>query len=252
MSRKNQTVSRVFCLLHYLSQGKQSNNLSQIERELGINRITLSRLLKSLVAEGVLEPIASGGYQLSINFLALAANSLNAKDFDDYYQNRLESLCQQFSLSAYYTLLEGNNVFYLARKTPLTPLISNIKPGARVPFFTVAPGMILWAHQPTKTRELMLQQAERDWPNHHQQLQNLTANFTTLIHDKVAWSFSGYDGGVNACAAAILTPNKQCVAAISLVGPEQNFLKEAAFRKKLAQHLLLACEQLGIIYSKLN
>lgn len=252
MTNSNQSISRLFRLLAHLSKGKQTTNLSQLERELGINRITLSRLFKSLEDEGVVEPLALGGYQLGLHFLALAADSLNAKDFNDYYQNSLDNLSQQFSLSAYYTVLEGNNVFYMARKTPSSPLISNIKPGARVPFFTVAPGIILWAHQPKDRQQQMLEQAKKEWPKHLEQIDRLNSQLNSLINDKVAWSFSGYEGGVNACAAAIQSNKKQCIAAISLAGPEQNFPNNDEFKQRVATQLILISQQLGLIYMQLN
>lgn len=252
MTTTNQTVSRIFHLIHHLANGGQTTNLSQLERDLDINRITLSRLLASLVVDKVIEKKTEGGHQLSLNFLALMVNSLNSKDFTDYYQNRLEALSQQFSLSAYYTVLDGNNVFYLGRKTPSTPLISNIKPGARVPFFTVAPGIILWAHQTESKRQDMLSQAHKDWPQQKTLIDQLPVQLESLLKEKCAWSFSGYDNKVNACAAAIVTTTQQCIAAISLAGPEQNFLDTSEFKEELSNQLLQTCQQLGLIYSQVG
>lgn len=252
MTSTNQTVSRVFQLINHLATGGQTANLSQLERELHINRITLSRLVESLVADKIIEKKTGGGHQLSLHFLALVVTSLNSKDFTDYYQSRLESLSQQFSLSAYYTILDGNNVFYLGRKTPSTPLISNIKPGARVPFFTVAPGIILWAHQSESKRNEMLAQAHKDWPQQRALIDQLPLQLASLLQEKCAWSFSGYDNKVNACAAAILSSTKQCIAAISLAGPEQNFLNTTEFKNQLSRQLLQTCQQLGLIYSQVG
>ncbi len=247
-----QAVKRIFQLLDYLSQGGSSHNLSELGRRTGINRVTAMRLLQAMAAEDIVSQRQDGGHELSLNFLALAARSLGANDFNAQCQQALHRLSQRFGVSAYHVLPESDNVLYLASATPATPLTTNIRTGVHVPFFAVTPGLVLWAYQPAATRERMLQAAMKRWPQKKAALAALPARQAQIREEGCAWSFSEFDRGVNACAAPIQDAQGQVVGAISLVAPEISFPNEPGFKRALSRALIHDCGQLGALHGRVR
>ena len=245
-------VKRVFQLLDYLSQGGSSHNLSELARRTGINRVTAMRLLQAMAAEDIVSQRQDGGHELSLNFLALAARSLGANDFNAQCQQALHRLSRQFGVSAYHVLPESDNVLYLSSAMPATPLTTNIRTGVRVPFFAVTPGLVLWAYQPADARERILQAARKRWPGKKAALAALPARRVQILDEGCTWSFSEFDQGVNACAAPILDAQGQVVGAISLVAPEVSFPDEPEFRRALSQALIHNCAQLGALHGRVR
>lgn len=247
-----QAVKRVFQLLEYLAEGGSSHNLSELARHTGINRVTAMRLLQTLQAEDIVTQRTDGGHELSLGFLALAARSLDAGDFNQQCRQALQQLSRQFDVSAYHVLPESDNVLYLASAMPSTPLTTNIRSGVRVPFFAVTPGLALWASQPETVRDHMLQTALTRWPQKKDMLASLPMRQAQIQAQGCAWSFSEFDQGINACAAAILNAQQQVVGAISLVAPEVNFPDEPEFRLALSQALRRTCSQLGALHGQMR
>ncbi|MCB5364825.1 helix-turn-helix domain-containing protein [Pusillimonas sp. CC-YST705] len=240
-------VKRVFQLLDYLAQGFNSHNLSELARQTGINRVTAMRLLQALNAEGIVSERQDGGHELGLKFLALAARSLGASDFNAQCQKALQTLSRQFHVSAYHVLPESDNVFYLASAMPATPLTTNIRTGVHVPFFAVTPGLVIWAYQNDATRHRMLQEALAKWPGKKASLATLPERRARILNEGCAWSFSEFDQGINACAAPLLDAQGQVRGAISLVAPEVSFPDESVFRQSLSGALLHSCHQLGAL-----
>lgn len=245
-------VKRVFQLLDFLAQGGSSQNLSELARQTGINRVTAMRLLQALSAQDIVSQRHDGNHELSLNFLALAARSLSANDFNSQCRQALHTLSQQFGVSAYHVLPETDNVLYLASAMPATPLTTNIRTGVHVPFFAVTPGLVIWAYQPEPERKRMLQAALARWPGKKSSLNALPARQQQIINEGCAWSFSEFDQGINACAAPILDAQAGILGAVSLVAPEVNFPEKPQDRQALSAALIRCCKQLGELHGQMR
>jgi DNA-binding IclR family transcriptional regulator len=100
-------ASRLFAVIRALAQGHaDGGRVTQIARSVGLTQATTHRLLKSLVAEGMVEQDArSKLYRLGIEFFALAATAGNPAD--------LRTLCRPALLRLCASL--GDSIFLLAR-----------------------------------------------------------------------------------------------------------------------------------------
>ena len=54
-------VERAFRLLRYIADGGSTANLSDVARQINVNRVTVMRLLESLKAAGLIEAVPPGG-----------------------------------------------------------------------------------------------------------------------------------------------------------------------------------------------
>ena len=113
---------------------------------LKINRTTLLRLLHTLEVEGFVERRPSGaGYQVGLSFLELGARALFSQDLVQVAVPVLTALAETLQLSAHLGVRDGTDVLYLVRRTPNTPLASNIRVGSRLPAHATTMGRMLLA-----------------------------------------------------------------------------------------------------------
>lgn len=224
-------VIRGLRLLRYIAEGGGTANLSEVGRLIDVNRVTVMRLLATLEHEGVIERLPQGGHRLGLGFLGMAAAGLGSCELTSTGRRFLARLCADLGLSAYLVLLEGNDVVYMAREMPESGLVSHIRVGSRVPAHLTAPGRAMLALLPAAELERRYARAELVRQTVHS-----PASFAQLrellerdAEAGCAWSFSGYEAGINACAAAVRGASGQALAALSVVGPETVFRRDEDF-----------------------
>jgi DNA-binding IclR family transcriptional regulator len=140
-------VQRAVRLIRHVAEGNPVLNMSETAKLLKINRTTLLRLLHTLETEGFVERRPSGaGFQVGLTFLELAARALFSQDLVQVAVPALTRLAETVQLSAHLGVLDGTDVLYLVRRTPNTPLASNIRVGSRLPAHATTMGRILLAY----------------------------------------------------------------------------------------------------------
>ncbi|MGD1325560.1 IclR family transcriptional regulator, partial [Pandoraea pnomenusa] len=199
-------VMRALKLLRFVADGGSTANLSEVGRRIGVNRVTVMRLIETLQFEGVLEPLAQGGHRLGLGFLTLAATALAGEDHLATARRVLTRVTGETGLSSYLTVLDGANVRYLLCETPALPLVSNIRAGSRVTAHLTAPGRALLAHLSGERRRALLG-PEPLAAVTAQSARTYAALDAQLAADRdagCAWSQDGFEAGIDACAAAVL------------------------------------------------
>lgn len=239
-------VQRALKLLDFVAGGGSTTQPSRIARVLGINRVTLARLLDTLEHEGMIEPSPEGaGYQIGSRFLAMAAAALGDRDLLRLAQPILAGLAAELQFSAHLAVLSGDQIVYLLQELPDTLLVSNVRAGSRLPAHVTAPGRILLAALPAQERRRLLglgplEAAAGLAPTTHDALERMIEEDAA---QGCAWSFSGYEKGVDACAAAVHDRLGRVVAAISVAGPDSRF--DARTRSRTAKAVIDAAHLLS-------
>lgn len=236
-------------LLRYIAQGGNTGNLSEVGRLIDVNRVTVMRLLATLEHEGMIERLPQGGHRIGLDFLTMAAAGLGSSDLVETGRRFLLRLCEGLGLSAYLVILDGGDAVYVAREMPESGLVSHIRVGSRVAAYLTAPGRSMLAILPPQEIERRyatpaLQPASGQSPPSLAQLQAL------LEEDRrqgCVWSFSGYEAGINACAAAVRGAAGGAAGAISVVGPEHLFTRDKEFIDRVQTQVKLAAAELSQI-----
>ena len=132
-------------------------------------------------------------------------------------------------------MLSGDQIVYLLQELPDTLLVSNVRVGSRLPAHVTAPGRVLLAALPPQERRSLLGRgplsaATRHTPTTHADLDRLIGEDARR---GCAWSFSGYEKGVDACAAPVFDRFGKVAAAISVAGPDSRF--DEAMRARTAE-----------------
>lgn len=239
------SVSRIFRLLDYVAQGGATTNLSELARQAGINRITASRLLSSMEEEGMLETLPQGGHRIGVRFLGLAADALARDDLTGHGRRLVALLCKQVGWSSYLVELDGSHAVYLVREIPQTPLVSNIRPGSRLPAYLMAPGRAILARRPESTWRELYEAAKSDVRAARISYREAAALLKEARDSDCVWSFGGFEQGIDACAAPVYDASGAAIAAISAAGPSYHLTERPQACAEIAAAVRATAGQLS-------
>jgi len=242
-------VVRGLRLLRYIADGGSTANLSEVGRAIDVNRVTVMRLLATLEHENMIERLPQGGHRVGFGFLSMAAAAVGEHDLVAAGRRAIAALCREFDLSAYLVMLDGDEVVYMARAMPDAGLVSHIKVGSRVPAHLTAPGRAMLATMSEAEIERRYAGRALTPVTRHNPVDR-AALIAILADDRrrgCAWSFSGYEEGIDACAAAICDSSGKAVAALSVVGPENVVSRREGVVERVGQAVMAAARELGRI-----
>jgi DNA-binding IclR family transcriptional regulator len=237
-------VERAFRLLRFIADGGSTANLSDVARQINVNRVTVMRLLESLSAAELIEANPSGGsYRLGMPFLTLAASALGGADLTARARQVLAGLVEKTGLSSYLAVLEGTRIIYLLCETPDTPLVSRIRVGSRIPAHRATPGLAMLAHlEPAALRALYAAHPQDDdapdWDA-------LSLALDTVRNNGCAWSYSGLEAGIDSCAAAVRDSRGSVLAAVSVAGPNTAFAADKTLHDTAENSIKAAADALS-------
>jgi DNA-binding IclR family transcriptional regulator len=227
-------VGRAFRLLRYVAEGGSTANLSEVGRLIDVNRVTVMRLLATLEQEGLLAPLPQGGHRIGLDFLKLAASVVASDDLLGFARGVLTQVSAKLQLSAYLAVLDGGDVVYLLRDMPEAGLVSNVKVGSRVPAHLTTPGRIMLAHHTAAEIRLRLGPEPLPAAAGHRSgnYADLERSLQSDLERGCAWSHSGFEAGIDACAAPVFDAANRVVAAISVAGPDILFERDAGLQAR--------------------
>ena len=240
-------VQRAVRLLRHIAEGDPVTNMSQTAKALGINRTTLLRLLYTLEAEGFIEKRTTGaGYQVGVAFLGLAARALFSQDLVQAAIPIVGRLAETLQLSCHLGVLDGADIVYLVRRTPNTPLASNIRVGSRLPGHATTMGRAILACM--TTAEVGELYADRPLPR----FSSHTATSLGELHARLdqdravglAWSDAFFEPGISSVAVAVFDYSGAPVAALNVSGPTDAFT-DAGRRNAIGTALRAAGDELS-------
>ncbi|QNG18822.1 IclR family transcriptional regulator [Rhodococcus triatomae] len=214
-------LRRALRLLGYVAAGGETGNVTEVSRETGVNRVTAMRLIAELEADGLLEPAPGGGHRIGVGFLTVAAAAFRGQGLPDLAGRVLRSVGAATGMSAYLVVLDRADAVYLMREIPDRPLVSSISIGSRVPAHLTTPGRILLADLPVdevhaRVGPEPLAAATVHNPTDYAELDALLERDRTA---GCAWSRSGYEPGIDSCAALVRDRSGRGAYAISVAGP---------------------------------
>lgn len=218
-------VIRALRLLRYVADGGSTANLSEVGRLIDVNRVTVMRLLATLEHEDILAPLPQGGHRIGLGFMKLAAGVVASDDLLGFARGVLAQLSDSLQLSAYLAVLDEGSVVYLLRHMPEAGLVSNVKVGTRVPAHLTTPGRVMLAEHPDSQVTAWLGTAPlaRATDASPVSPQTLLAQLRQAKIQGCDWSHSGFERGIDSCAAPVFDAQAKVVAAISVAGPDTQF-----------------------------
>ena len=206
--------------------------MSETAKALKINRTTLLRLLHTLEVEGFVERRPSGaGFQVGLSFLELGARALFSQDLVQVAVPVLTRLAETLRLSAHLGVLDGTDVLYLVRRTPNTPLASNIRVGSRLPAHATTMGRMLLAFMPPLEIERLyagkeLAALQRAYLDDARGVATPRPSRTGSAG--IAWSDAHFERGISSAAVPVFDFAGTPLGAINVSGPVGAFAEGAS------------------------
>lgn len=224
-------VERALKLLRHIGDGNPCRNLSGTATALGINRTTLIRLIHTLIANRMIEELPSGsGYRLGVGLISLGSQAMQGRDLVQVCQPVLAQLCAETGMSAHMGILDGHDIVYLARETPNTHLVSNVRAGSRLPAHASSIGRAILAAQDDAQIAALLADAPLIARTQKTPV-TLDAVLDQARADRalgVAWSEGNFEVGIGSCGAAIRDHTGEPVGGLNVSGPQSAFVDEVA------------------------
>lgn len=169
-------LDRSIAILNKVSEATKPMTAAEITRELSLPRSSAHTLLGALVEQGLLYKNAEQRYVLGTHLMHWASGFLHQQDIVSAFQNEIVTLPELSQFSLTLSLLEGNEVIYIACRNSNERLGFTFQIGLRLPAAYSATGKALLSTLDTqKVAEL--------FENHWQDALTpySTANYETLL-----------------------------------------------------------------------
>jgi DNA-binding IclR family transcriptional regulator len=214
-----QSVRRALTLLKVFSDARPEWGLTEIAREVGLNKTTAYRLLTALEAEGMVARSAgSDAWRLGYAAVVLGALALRSNDVMTAARPELEALVRETGETATLEVLVGDEVEILDGVEGPSLVGANSEIGTRWPAHATSTGKVLLAlaqHGPRRARRRLRKLTPRtitDPGRLERELKNVRARGWASAVEEL-------ETGYVAVGAPVLGHDRRAVAAISVGGP---------------------------------
>ncbi len=236
-------VRNALAILKAFSFERSVLGVSELARLLDIPKSTVSRLAKTLAAEGFLTPV-TGGYRLALKLHELGALVVSGVELREIAHDKLVRLRNITGETVHLAVLDGTEVVYLDRIESPNTLHFFTRLGMRMPAHSTSSGKAMLAFSPPAALEAVCAKGLA-------QLTSRTLSTRAALERALeatrangwAASVDESERGLNSLAAPIFDYTSQVIAAISVAGPSERLTASAMLR--IAAHLREATAEIS-------
>ena len=228
MTSTHQSLQRAIELLREFSELEPALTVGEISRRVGLHKSTVSRILSTLLDEGMVWHNAeTGRYSLGMALVEMAGVALGQIDVRAAAMPHIERLGAETNETITVAVRRGREAITVAHLPSTQSIRHVVWIGRRFPLRTTAAGKVLLAAMGSRGEDwrALVAVAEERQPAEWE---------TTLAVDLVAIAERGYadesdefEIGMAAIAAPVLDHSGVAVAALSISGPSARFGFEA-------------------------
>jgi DNA-binding IclR family transcriptional regulator len=213
------TVGNAIRLLREFSPDKPVRGVSELARSLRLDRSTVHRLLRTLLAESLIEQVESTRrYRLGPGVVDLARNFLVQNGIAGMTMPCLRRLRQSSGESVGVQILDKNEVVWVAAEESAHPLRVSCYAGERVPVHCTSPGLLFLAFQSRAARATLLSGKLKKYTANTVIDRSKIAMLVARVREQgVAATDSTYEPDVRAVSAPIWGASETDVAAVTIV-----------------------------------
>lgn len=217
-----QSVLRALSLLKAFDDDHPTWGLSELARELDLNKTTAFRLLSALESEGMVARGPDGeSYMLGPDVVMLGGRALRANNLRDIVRPELEALAADTRETASLEILSGREMLVIDEIVG-AHLVSGVPSlGSRWPLHAASTGLALLAFLPEETARELLPAVPAPVTSH------TMTDSDRLWRELLATRARGYsvadetlEVGLVAIAAPVYNHDGQVVATLSIAGPK--------------------------------
>lgn len=218
------SIIRACNLLRRLSKEKTHFKLSELARELHLDRSTTYRILLSLEKCGFVEKDEkTGEYGLGMGIFEIGNAFLNQRDFVKVSKPIMVDLASRVQETVHLAVLSGTEIVYIDKADSPRALGVISKIGQRAPLYCTALGKVLLANQPKETllRILRLLKLKPFTPNTITSKKRLLEELNEIRRCGYSLDRREYEEEIECIAAPIRDHLGNVIAALSISGPQR-------------------------------
>ncbi len=220
-----QAVVRAFDILRIIASHTQGVGTSEIAREAGLHKSTVSRLLVTLEHIGAIERLPnSSAVQVSPTFTAELVRQATPKTLIALARPFLIELSNATGEDAGLVIPDGDQAAYIDQVSGNQVVQVRDWTGSRFPLHTVSAGKLFLAHRPADQQEAYLRQPLAAYTKNTMiDPTELRQSLEQIRQSGVSWIFNEFASDLTAAAAPIFNRQGEMIAALSLYGPSYRF-----------------------------
>jgi DNA-binding IclR family transcriptional regulator len=217
-----QSVERTIAILKSFSLEKPERGVSELSRELGLHKSTVSRLMITLERGGLLsrDP-ETRRYRLGVDLIGMAAQVVSYMDVRQVARPLLKQLAEACQETVNLSVLDARQIVNLEQFVPPARQVKNIgRVGRRMCPHCTAAGKVLLAHLSQDELDRILQaELEKFTPHTITNSHKLRQELVQVRKQGYAISQEELEKGLNVVAAPIYDHTEQVKASASVAGP---------------------------------
>ncbi|WP_229074382.1 IclR family transcriptional regulator [Actinoplanes sp. DH11] len=149
-------LARAARILRAFTPDDPELSVSEIGRRAGLHVATASRLIATMVAEGLLERSAAGGVRIGMRLWELAQRASPTLGLREAAMPFLEDLHAVIGHHVQIGVLEGGEVLFVERLSARDAVINVTRVAGRLPLHASSAGLVLLAHAPHEVQQRVL------------------------------------------------------------------------------------------------
>jgi DNA-binding IclR family transcriptional regulator len=217
-----QSVERAITILKSFSLQKPERGVSELSRELGLHKSTVSRLMRTLEHGGLLARNPdTERYRLGVDLIGLASQVVSFMDVREVARPFLRQLADACQETVNLSVLDGGRVVNLEQFVPQSRRIKNVgRVGRRMCVHCTAAGKVFLAYLPSGAVDRLLSRPlQRFTPQTVTDPDRLRAELERVRRQGYAIVKEELEEGLNVVAAPVRDHTGQVGASVSAAGP---------------------------------
>lgn len=239
------SLARGLSVLRAFASAPAALSITEAARYTGMSRAAARRCLHTLTVLGYVSG-GNGGYRLAPRVLSLGHAYLESAPVARAAQPVLESVAERLHESCSMSVLDGDDIVYVARAAARRIVSVGLSVGSRLPAWCTAMGRVLLAHAPDSERRASLARLKpvRRTPHTIVDRARLEAVIEAVATAGYAYVDQELEVGLRALAVPVRRPGRAVVAAMNVVADAGRVDGETMVREYLPV-LQSAAEEVG-------
>lgn len=242
------TVEKALNLLERLSTYDAPVRLSDLSRDIGMNKSTAYRMLETMRQQGyVQQEEPNGRYMITSKMWQIGVRAFQRIDIRNLARPFLESLSQQTDEPAVLAIIEGSDVVIVDRCASSQAVQTISQVGSRTPLHCSSLGKAYLMVDSERRLEALKRPLQAFTPKTITRLDDLRRNLAECAGAGVATAFDEYREGVSGVSAPVLGSDGKVHGMIGITLPTPRATGAAfdAARRMVRDHALRLSAELG-------
>jgi IclR family KDG regulon transcriptional repressor len=240
------SVDRALKIVKLISEKKDGMGVTEVSRQIDINKSAVYRILSTLVQHGFIEQDPeSGRYKIGYHFLEISSKLLDSIDLRAESSPFLKELENLTNEAIHLVVYDQGEVVYIEKLEGNETLRMHSQVGRRAPMHCTGVGKVILSFLPTHEVIRIIDQKGLARHTDH-----TITNQETFLKELAKVKKQGYafdleenEDGISCVAAPIFNHQGKIVAAVSISGPTMRMTEERM--SKLQDHVISVCERIS-------